>query len=95
MRLPVRAVIYFYIFICVVLLLFNLLYIFRSGIIKRQRQRKIQHWEKYLDNFAEGAPIWEPGELLRRLKNVQELMAFYEAMELREQVQPGAAASFM
>lgn len=29
MRLPVRAVIYFYIFICVVLLLFNLLYIFR------------------------------------------------------------------
>ena len=94
MRLPVRAVIYFYIFICVVLLLFNLLYIFRSGIIKRQRQRKIQHWEKYLDNFAEGAPIWEPGELLRRLKNVQELMAFYEAMELREQVQPGAAASF-
>lgn len=94
MRLPVRAVIYFYIFICVVLLLFNLLYIFRSGSIKRRQRRKTQHWEKYLVSFAEGAPMWEPGELFHRLKNVQELMAFYEAMESREQVQPGAAAAF-
>lgn len=30
MRMQVRAVIYFYIFICAVLLIFNLLYIFRS-----------------------------------------------------------------
>ena len=44
MRLPVRAVIYFYIFICVILLLFNLLYIVRSGSVKRQQQRKIRHW---------------------------------------------------
>lgn len=54
MRLPVRAVIFFYIFICVVLLLFNLLYIFRSGSVKRQQQRKTQRWETYLDSFAEG-----------------------------------------
>ncbi len=94
MRLPVRAVIYFYIFICVVLLLFNLLYIFRSGSVKRRQQRKIQRWEKYLDSFAEGTPMWRPDELLRRLKNVQELMAFYTAMEGREQEQPGEAASF-
>lgn len=94
MRLPVRAVIFFYIFICVALLLFNLLYIFRSGIVKRQRQRKIQHWEKYLDSVAEGDSIWDSGELFRRLKNVQELMAFYEAVERREQEQPGEAASF-
>lgn len=94
MRLPVRAVIFFYIFICVVLLLFNLLYIFRSGSVKRQRQRKIQHWEKYLDSFAEGNPIWDSGELFRRLKNVQELMTFYTAIESWEQAQPGAASSF-
>lgn len=94
MRLPVRTVISFYIFICVVLLLFNLLYIVRSGSVKRQRQRKIQHWEKYLDSFAEGNPLWDSKELFRRLKNVQELMAFYEAMEHREQAQPGAAAFF-
>ena len=30
MRLQVRTVIYFYIFVCIVLLVFNLLYIFRS-----------------------------------------------------------------
>lgn len=94
MRLPVRAVIYFYIFICVVLLLFNLLYIFRSGSVKRQQRRKIQHWKKYLDSFTEGTPIREHGELFRQLKNVQELMAFYEAMGSREQEQPGEAASF-
>lgn len=94
MRLPVRAVIFFYIFICVVLLLFNLLYIFRSGSVKRQQQRRIQRWETYLDSFAEGNPIWDSGELFRRLKHIQEFMAFYEAVEGWERAQPGAAAAF-
>lgn len=94
MRLPVRAVIYFYIFICVILLLFNLLYIVRSGSVKRQQQRKIRHWEKYLDSIAEGTPVWDTSELFRRLKNIQELMAFYAVMEGQEQEQPGEAAAF-
>ena len=95
MRLPVRAVIYFYIFICVILLLFNLLYIVRSGSVKRQQQRKIRHWEKYLDSIAEGTPVWDTSELFRRLKNIQELMAFYAVMESQEQEQPGEAAAFL
>lgn len=94
MRLPVKAVIYFYIFICVVLLLFNLLYICRSSCVKRQQRRKVQHWKIYLNSLAEGMPIWRASELFRRLKNVQELMAFYEAMQSREQERPGEAASF-
>lgn len=94
MRFSVRAVIYFYIFICVVLLVFNLLYIFRSGNVKRRQQRKVERWEKYLNSFAEGKPVWDAGELFRRLRNVQELMAFYEAAESWDQIQPGLPTSF-
>lgn len=94
MRLPVRTVIYFYIFICVVLLVFNLLYIFRSGRVRRKQQRRVQHWKTFLSSFAEGTPVWDSPELLRRLRRVEELMAFYEAMEARNQEQPGEAAAF-
>ena len=80
MRLPVRAVIYFYIFICVVLLLFNLLYIFRSGSVKRRQKRRVHRWEGYLASFLEGSPVWDSDELFRRLKDTEELMAFYTAM---------------
>ena len=94
MRLPVRAVIYFYIFICVVLLLFNLLYIFRSGSVKRRQKRRVHRWETYLDSFLEGRPVWDSGELLRRLKDTEELIAFYAAMESRKDTHPEAAARF-
>ena len=60
MRLPVRAVIYFYIFICVILLLFNLLYIVRSGSVKRQQQRKIRHWENIWTALRRGPPYGIP-----------------------------------
>lgn len=48
MRLPVRAVIFFYIFICVVLLLFNLLYIFALAVSSGGRNGE----------FTAGKPIW-------------------------------------
>ena len=95
MRLSVQAVIYFYIFICIVLLMFNLLYIFRSGSTKRRQKRKIQLWEKYLQGFAGGTPMWSTAQAFRRLKSVQELMAFYTAMESLEQAEPGLAAAFL
>lgn len=94
MRLPVRVVIYFYIFICVALLLFNLLYIFRSGSIKRRQKRRVHRWETYLDSFLEGSPVWDSGELLRRLKDTEELMAFFRAMESRKDTQPEEAVRF-
>lgn len=85
MRMQVRAVIYFYIFICAVLLIFNLLYIFRSDRVRRRQQKKIRHWNTYLDSFAEGSPVWDSGKVFRRLQNIQELMAFHEALESRSQ----------
>lgn len=95
MRLPVRAVIYFYIFICVALLLFNLLYIFRSGSVKRRQKRRVHRWETYLDSFLEGSPVWDSSELLRRLKDTEELMAFFTAMESRKDTQPEETARFL
>jgi len=94
--LSVRGVIYFYIFICFALLLFNLLYIARSEEVRRrQRKRKIR-WEKYLDSFTEGEkPTGNRKKLLRRLCNVQELMAFNEALEGWSRVSPEDAASFL
>lgn len=94
MRLPVRAVIYFYIFICVVLLLFNLLYIFRSGSVKRRQKQRVHRWESYLDSFLESSPVWDSGELFHRLKDTEELMAFYTAMESRKDTQPEEKARF-
>lgn len=94
MRLPVRTVIYFYIFICIVLLVFNLLYIFRSSSVKRRQQRRIKNWSKYLDSFEEGTPVWDSDELLRRMKNIQELMAFHAAIEVKNQALPVAATVF-
>lgn len=94
MQLPVRTVIYFYMFICFVLLLFNLLYIFRSGSAKRRQKQRTQRWEAYLDSYAEGNPVWGADELLRRMKNTEELTAFCAALENRERAQPGLATTF-
>ena len=94
MRLPVRAVIFFYIFICVVLLLFNLLYIFRSGSVKRRQKRRVHRWEGYLASFLEGSPVWDSDELFRRLKDTEELMAFYTAMGSWKDTQLEEAARF-
>ena len=84
MRSPVRAVIYFYIFICIALLVFNLLYIFRSGSLRRRQERRVRRWETYLDSFLEGSPMWSAHELFRRLKDTEELTAFCTAMEKRK-----------
>ena len=94
MRLSVRTVIYFYIFICVALLLFNLLYIARSGRVKRRQAKKVQHWENALDCFLDGDSARNSGKRLRQLKKTEELTAFCTAMERREQARPGSAAAF-
>ena len=58
MRLSVNIVIYFYIFICAVLLLFNLLTILRSANVKRRQKRRVQRWKTYLISAGLDMPIW-------------------------------------
>ncbi len=94
MRLQVRTVIYFYIFICVVLLVFNLLYIFRAGSIRRQHQRGVRRWERYLENFGHGTSEWRKKRMVRKLRKIQELMAFYEAMENWNRTEENGAETF-
>lgn len=82
MRLTVESVIYFYIFICVALLVFNLLYITRSQRTKRRRMSRVRWWERELAGlFAAGGDSGQSaGELFARLKRTEELMAFQEAL---------------
>ncbi len=88
MQLPVKGVIYFYMFICVALLVFNLLYICRADHVKRRQQRKSQRWEAYLDGVKKGGkPAWSRRKLFRMLRNSQELMALYAAAEGRDQAE--------
>ena len=94
MRLQVRTVIYFYIFVCIVLLVFNLLYIFRSENIKREHRKRVRRWNWYLESFSQGKPIWQPKKVERKLWNIQELMAFHEGMEGWNQTQKKGAESF-
>ena len=83
MRLSVNIVIYFYIFICAVLLLFNLLTILRSANVKRRQKRRVQRWKTYLISAGLDMPIWSSNQLFRRLRHIQELTAFYQAIEDR------------
>ena len=46
MRTAVESIIFFYLFICVALLVFNLLYIFRSVLMERSREARIRRWEQ-------------------------------------------------
>ena len=93
MRLSVNIVIYFYIFICAVLLLFNLLTILRSANVKRRQKRRVQRWKTYLISAGLDMPIWSSNQLFRRLRHIQELTAFYQAIEDRAPDQPEEAAA--
>lgn len=95
MHLPVKSVIYFYIFVCVVLLLFNALYIFRSESSERKQRRRSRHWENYLAGFTEReTSMYDSDKLFRQLRKIRELIAFREAMECQDQKQPGTAVAF-
>lgn len=83
MNLSINSVVYFYIFICVALLVFNILYILRTEGRTRKEQRRIRAWEALLEReiasdgpdrrFLDGAR--------RRLRRVSELTAFNAALE--------------
>ena len=74
MRSVVEGVIYFYLFICVTLLVFNILYIARSTSVSKAREGRIRQWGKEL------AALPASGELTERqgarLKKIENLMAF-------------------
>ena len=75
MRLSVESVIYLYLFVCVALMVFNILYIFRSTWVEKQRERRIRRWEARLDagNITE--------KDVSRLRRISQMTAFSAALE--------------
>lgn len=95
MELGIRGVIYFYIFMCIVLLVFNLLYIFRADRLERQQQHRREQWVRYLRAILGGYMTpRRQRKLFRRLRDVRELMAFHSAMQQEEADEAGTAAAF-
>ena len=89
MRSVVEYVIYFYLFICLTLLLFNVFYIARSTRVSRKRAARIGQWEKLLAGLTPGEPL--PERLLARLKQIEQLMAFQAVLLQRAPDHPGEA----
>ncbi len=85
----IDGVIYFYIFICVSLLVFNLGYIFRSKGRSRTQQHRCEVWTacltETLNALARTVDIAPEHRALlgRKLRSIQELMAYHEALEPR------------
>lgn len=88
MNLSINSVVYFYIFICIALLVFNILYILRSEGQGRREQHRTERWNRLLDRQTD--PDCTPKEarahqalLRRRLRRVPELSAYNAALEGR------------
>lgn len=83
MNLSINSVVYFYIFICIALLVFNILYILRTEGRSRAEKRRIRTWKALLERErAAGSPSQKCLSLLRhRLRRVNELTAFNAALE--------------
>lgn len=76
MRFSINSVIYFYIFICVSLLVFNVLYILRSKGRSRSELRRIERWSRLMEDLSP-----DPAYMERKLKRIGELTAFHAAIE--------------
>jgi len=87
MERSVSILIYFYMFICVSLLVFNLAYIFRSKGRDRKRMRLERKWLKEMEQeweqVAAGSPVSQlhMERLERKLRNVDILIPYHEAVQ--------------
>ncbi len=81
MRSTVEFVIYFYLFICVALLVFNVLYIMRSKLVKKRRAKRIRKWTAIFDE-RKGEPLTE--KQYRELDTVEELIALQAVLDERQ-----------
>lgn len=84
----INTIVYFYIFICIALLLFNILYILRSEGKNRNDMRMLKRWNGMLDRILdpeceESADEAHRKLLVRRLRRTDELAAYNGAVEGR------------
>lgn len=93
MGLSVRSVIYFYIMICISLLVFNLFYIVWSRQTKRRRLRRESRWKRGI-RFLARKNSENQKVLIERLKSTEELMAFQEVMGQVAETSPEKVREF-
>ncbi|MBR0418366.1 MAG: hypothetical protein IJI66_04295 [Erysipelotrichaceae bacterium] len=75
MKILVEGVISFYMFICVVLMVFNVAYIARQILAEKRTKKRIEQWEKVLE-----VSLKLDARHLNMLKNINELTSFYNAL---------------
>ncbi len=92
MRSIVENVIYFYLFICIVLLVFNVLYIFRSKWMKRARANRIEEWKKALGDDPENARL--DASQQKKLEKVEQLTALSAVLDETVLHTPAASTFF-
>lgn len=86
LRLSVNSLIYFYIFICISLLIFNVFYILHSGRVRREHSNKINFWEKEILSAVEYIKDNEcickshAKNMLSKLKRIGQLTAYNQAV---------------
>lgn len=83
----IDKMIYLYLFGCILLLLFNIFYIFSDDFTKKRINRREEYWKRELPaivnavNAEEKALDKHKAYLVKRLKKLEELMAFEQALK--------------
>lgn len=88
LQFNIDSVIYFYMLICIALLIFNVGYIMQSNRKTRKRNKRILRWQKILIEqmgLLEKSDTVSPEHqrfLVKKLTNIEQLIAFHEAILL-------------
>ena len=88
LKFDISFVIYGYLFICLVLMVFNILYIFYSSGLKKRIAKNAIHWEKEIKEqityLQKGKEIEQShmDSVLKKMKNTNQMVAYVRALEL-------------
>lgn len=94
MRDMVSGVVYFYMGICVALMLFNIFYIFRSKFVERGTSARLRRWQKQLHQLL-ARQDKQDDAIFAQLRSINELMAFHSVLRtIRENNPEEVAALF-
>lgn len=101
MRIEIENIIYWYLFLCVALLLFHLAYVLFSGLRGYRSQRLTERWAaeigRQLSLLREGFPV-EPAHqrrLRRTLRHVEQLISYAEALSCWRGQEPGLVRDYL
>ncbi len=79
MRIIIEGVIYFYLFICAALLLFNVIYIYRQTQKEKNKEKRIESWKQKLKKDKQNTILDD--KTVEKLKDAQHLTGLYNAMD--------------